>query len=98
MNKEQNQTQLIALDWGTSSLRAYRLGANAEVLELRSLPWGVMHLPEVVPAENSGADKLAGFELAFEQACGDWLRVAPCAPVIAAGMVGSRIGWHETPY
>ena len=98
MNQERNQTRLIALDWGTSSLRAYRLGADARVLESRSLPWGVMHLPEVAPAENFGAGNSAGFELAFEQACGDWLRVSPCAPVIAAGMVGSRIGWHETPY
>jgi len=34
-------TRLIALDWGTSSLRAYRLGSAGEVLEARrsgSLP------------------------------------------------------------
>lgn len=85
-------TQLIALDWGTSSLRAYRLGAHGATLELRSLPCGVMQLP----AANDG-DK-AGFESAFEQACGDWLRAAPNTPVIAAGMVGSRQGWHEAPY
>ena len=94
----QGQTQLIALDWGTSSLRAYRLGAAAHVLEMRSLPWGVMKLPQVVPPENSSIDTKAGFELAFEEACGDWLRTAPHAPVIAAGMVGSRQGWREAPY
>ncbi|SFI04580.1 2-keto-3-deoxygalactonate kinase [Collimonas sp. OK307] len=98
MNQAQGQTQLIALDWGTSSLRAYRLGVGGQVLELRALPWGVMRLPEVGSAENSGADGKEGFELAFEQACGDWLRAEPHAPVIAAGMVGSREGWREAPY
>ncbi len=98
MNQAQNQTQLIALDWGTSSLRAYRLGAAGLVLELRSLPWGVMKLPQVVLPKNFGVDETARFELAFEQACGDWIRAAPHAPVIAAGMVGSRQGWREAPY
>ena len=98
MNQAQSQTQLIALDWGTSSLRAYRLGAAGRVLELRSLPWGVMQLPEVVLPENSGGDVKASFEFAFEEACGDWIRAAPHAPVIAAGMVGSRQGWREAPY
>ena len=83
MHQEQNPTQLIALDWGTSSLRAYRLGAAAQVLEMRSLPWGVMKLPQVAPPENSGIDAKAGFELAFEEACGDWLRAAPQVCVIA---------------
>jgi 2-dehydro-3-deoxygalactonokinase len=98
MDQAQSQTQLIALDWGTSSLRAYRLGAAAQVLEMRSLPWGVMKLPQVVPPENSAVDAKAGFELAFEEACGDWLRAAPHVAVIAAGMVGSRQGWLEAPY
>lgn len=98
MNQAQSQTQLIALDWGTSSLRAYRLGAAGRVLELRSLPWGVMKLPEVVLPENSDVDVNASFEFAFEEACGDWIRAAPHAPVIAAGMVGSRQGWREAPY
>ncbi|PFH09230.1 2-dehydro-3-deoxygalactonokinase [Collimonas sp. PA-H2] len=92
MNPAPHQTRLIALDWGTSSLRAYRLGAEGQRLELRALPWGVMQLPDAGSAEN------AGFEAAFEQACGDWLQAAPGTPVIAAGMVGSRQGWCEAPY
>jgi len=98
MNQAQSQTQLIALDWGTTSLRAYRLGTAGRVLELRSLPWGVMKLPQVVLPESSDGDATAGFELAFEEACSDWIRAAPHAPVIAAGMVGSRQGWLEAPY
>lgn len=98
MNQAQSQTQLIALDWGTSSLRAYRLGAAGRVLELRTSPWGVMKLPEVVHPENTGVDVKASFEFAFEEVCSDWIRAAPHAPVIAAGMVGSRQGWREAPY
>lgn len=89
---KETETRLIALDWGTSSLRAYRLGADGQRLELRVLPWGIMQLPDAGNEEN------AGFEAAFEQACGDWLKAAPATPVIAAGMVGSRQGWREAPY
>ena len=32
---------MIAVDWGTSSLRAYRLGASGIVLEQRSSPAGI---------------------------------------------------------
>ena len=92
MHAASQQTRLIALDWGTSSLRAYRLGTDGQTLELRALPWGVMQLPE------AGAGEKDGFEAAFEQACGDWLQAAPGTPVIAAGMVGSRQGWLEAPY
>lgn len=94
MHPAPHPTRLIALDWGTSSLRAYRLGADGQTLELRALPWGVMQLPETAA---SAGDK-DGFESAFEQACGDWLQAAPATPVIAAGMVGSRQGWLEAPY
>ena len=47
------QAQLIALDWGTSSLRAYKLGPAGVVLEQRSLATGIMHLP-TEPLEISG--------------------------------------------
>jgi 2-dehydro-3-deoxygalactonokinase len=88
------QTKLIALDWGTSSFRAYRLGDNGEVLEKRPLPWGIMNLP----ATPGDLDPKAGFNKAFEEACGDWLDAEPGTPVIAAGMVGSAQGWKEASY
>ncbi len=88
------QTKLIALDWGTSSFRAYRLGENAEVLEKRPLPWGIMNLPDT-PGDLSPK---SGFNKAFEEACGDWLNAEPDTPVIAAGMVGSAQGWKEAAY
>lgn len=88
---------LIALDWGTSSLRAYRLDAAGRTLDARHLPWGIMRLPQ--PQQDGAASTaLSGFELAFDQACGDWLRAEPALPVIACGMVGSAQGWKEAAY
>ena len=66
-------TALIALDWGTSSLRGFRLSAAGEVLETRASAHGIQHLPE--PGE-------AGFEAAFAALCGDWLAAGP-VPVVA---------------
>ena len=91
------QAQLIALDWGTSSLRAYKLGPEGVVLEQRSQAWGIMHLP-CEPRVINGIDCTDGFELAFDSACGDWLDAQPGLPVIACGMVGSAQGWSEAAY
>jgi len=87
-------TRLIALDWGTTSLRTYRLGADGVALDKRGLPWGIMNLP-VVEGDFSRA---AGFAKAFDEACGDWLHSNPATPLIAAGMVGSAQGWREASY
>ena len=91
------QAQLIALDWGTTSLRAYRLGEHGRVLEQRSLDAGIMQLPST-PRSIGGQQISNGFELAFDEACGDWLDAEPTLPVIACGMVGSAQGWREAVY
>ena len=91
------QAQLIALDWGTTSLRAYKLAAGAVVLEQRALSSGIMQLPKT-PRVIHGGECADGFELAFEDACGDWLDAQPVLPVIACGMVGSAQGWREAAY
>ena len=80
--------ELIALDWGTSSLRAF-LMANGEVLESRQSTHGIQHLP---------AAGTPGFEQAFAQVAGDWLQRWPELPIVASGMVGSAQGWREAPY
>ena len=80
------QPKLIALDWGTSSMRVYLLGDAAEILDERSRPWGIMYTPE------------GGFAAAFHDAIGDWRASWPDIPAIAAGMIGSRQGWVEAPY
>ncbi|MEM5315644.1 2-dehydro-3-deoxygalactonokinase [Paraburkholderia sp. JHI869] len=81
---------LIALDWGTTSLRAYLFDAAGKVIATRVSTAGIMNLP--VPAEEGG------FDAAFDEACGVWLAVAPSLPVLAAGMVGSAQGWVQAPY
>jgi 2-keto-3-deoxy-galactonokinase len=89
--------QLIALDWGTTSLRAYKLAADGVVLEQRALSSGIMQLPKTPRIINS-RECADGFELAFDEACGDWLDAQPDLPVIACGMVGSAQGWREAAY
>ncbi|MBN3855284.1 2-dehydro-3-deoxygalactonokinase [Paraburkholderia sp. Ac-20340] len=81
---------LIALDWGTTSLRAYLFDAAGKVLDTRVSTAGIMNLP--VPAEEGG------FDAAFDEACGVWLAASPSLPVLAAGMVGSAQGWVQAPY
>jgi 2-dehydro-3-deoxygalactonokinase len=75
---------LLAVDWGTSSLRAALLGANGAVLQERGAPRGIMAVPA------------GGFRTVFEDLCGDWLRQAGRA--LVCGMAGSRQGWREAPY
>ena len=78
---------LIALDWGTTSLRAYLLAADAPaVLDERAEAWGITRLP--------GGD----FAAAFEALTGPWRRRWPRLAAVAAGMVGSAHGWVEAPY
>jgi 2-dehydro-3-deoxygalactonokinase len=91
-----HRERLIALDWGTSSLRAYLLGESGTILSDVSLPSGVMKLKQAAK-ENSGSSSEA-FEKAFERATGKWRRATPSLPVVASGMVGSREGWREAPY
>ena len=80
-----NRPALIAIDWGTSNLRASLLDAAGSPLEQRSAPGGVMAVPD------------RQFEAALRSLCGDWIDGHAC-PVIASGMIGSRQGWKEAPY
>ena len=77
---------LIALDWGTTSLRAYLLDATGAIREHRSGGPGIMKV-------ENGA-----FEGALDALCGDWIAAHPQAQLIASGMIGSKQGWREAPY
>lgn len=77
--------QLVALDWGTSSLRAALLDGDGRALEERPLPRGIL---SVAPGE---------FPAVFDAACGDWMRAGSGLALIS-GMAGSRQGWLEAPY
>jgi len=80
------QARLIALDWGTSSLRAYLLGNDGVVIDDVAFPWGIMATPD------------GDFARALEIATARWRASQPDLPMIAAGMIGSRQGWREIPY
>lgn len=80
---------LLALDWGTSSLRAFLMDRSGAVRDQRSGDQGIQNLPE--PGN-------AGFERAFAAIAGDWIARWPALPVVAGGMVGSAQGWREAPY
>jgi len=80
--------QLLALDWGTSSLRAF-LMRDGKIVATRQSAHGIQHLP---------AQGTAGYEQAFAGIAGDWVRQWPAMPVVACGMVGSAQGWKEAPY
>ncbi len=76
---------MIGLDWGTTSLRAYRLAPDGTVLDRLDRPGGIM---TVAPG---------GFPAAMQAAIGPWLAAGETA-VVLCGMVGSRQGWVEAPY
>ena len=77
-------TRLIAIDWGTTSARAYFLGGNdGAIARERSEPLGVQRIGD------------RQFPDALKTLCGGEL---PDVPMLACGMIGSRQGWVEAPY
>jgi len=81
-----SDTRLIAVDWGTSRFRAYRLGRAGAVLD------------RILAADGMASIAPGGFPTVLERHCGAWMAAAPSAPVLLAGMVGARNGWAEAPY
>lgn len=75
----------IGIDWGTTRLRAYLLGASGEVLARHQSDAGV-------------AGARGEFERILTRELGGWLEAYPSLSVVASGMVGSRQGWVETRY
>lgn len=75
----------IAVDWGTTNLRAFAMGRDGIVAQA---------------ASDDGMGRLDrdGFEPALLRLIGPWLTDVRVMDVVACGMVGSRQGWHEAPY
>ncbi|RYC32547.1 2-dehydro-3-deoxygalactonokinase [Lichenibacterium minor] len=76
----------IAVDWGTTRLRASLVGADGSVV--------------ATVGSDAGVQSVAagGFPAALDAACRPWFDADPDLPVLMAGMVGSRNGWAEAPY
>ncbi|WP_041790163.1 2-dehydro-3-deoxygalactonokinase [Rhodoferax ferrireducens] len=77
--------QLVAVDWGTSTMRGALLDDTGKVLEERSFSHGLLTV------------KSGEFASVFENCFGDWMQ-APDALCLMSGMVGSKQGWLEVPY
>jgi 2-dehydro-3-deoxygalactonokinase len=76
--------RLLAIDWGTSSLRGALLDAAGRVLEERAFARGIL---SVAAGE---------FPSVFESCFGDWM--TPGTLCLISGMAGSQQGWREAPY
>ena len=96
MNARRHEPSILAVDWGTSSLRAYMLGQAGRVLGELTLPMGTMPLQKL--ANATGTNIATAFEAVFEEVCDNWVLSDPSAPIVACGMVGSALGWCEAPY
>ena len=76
---------MIGLDWGTTSLRAYRLDQAGVVLDKREGKSGILSV------------KPGGFPDELRKIAGDWLEAGE-KQVVISGMAGSKQGWAEAPY
>ncbi len=86
MSTEMTHGNWIAVDWGTSHLRAWLVSDEGAVLANADNDQGMSKLtPDM-------------FESTLIDLVGDWLPDTGRVDVIACGMVGSRQGWAEAPY
>jgi len=84
MTQDSIKADWIAVDWGTSNMRAWAMSASGTILAKASSDQGM------------GKLNRDGFEPALLATVSHW--IAGPTTVIACGMVGSRQGWVEAPY
>ncbi len=76
----------IAVDWGTTRLRATLADREGRALARREAETGVQSVA------------VGGFPAALDAVVAPWREGRPDMPVLMAGMVGSRNGWQEAAY
>lgn len=76
----------IAVDWGSSSFRAWAMDHSGAVIDRRDGPDGLKTIES------------REFSEVLQRHCAAWFAAAPEAPVLMQGMVGSRSGWVEAAY
>jgi 2-dehydro-3-deoxygalactonokinase len=74
---------LIGVDWGTTRLRAFRIGVDGQILDQRASDRGVAGIRD------------GDFDRALRDIVGGW---PSGLPILMCGMIGSREGWSEVPY
>jgi 2-dehydro-3-deoxygalactonokinase len=77
---------VIAIDWGSSRMRAWLIDPDGTIRERRACDDGAVGL---------AADR---FDAVLAGQVGDWAAARPRAPMLACGMVGARGAWVEAPY
>jgi 2-dehydro-3-deoxygalactonokinase len=75
---------LIACDWGSTTLRAWAMDADWEVVASCTFPYGVNGL-----AAGEAPARFAEVRAALD---------APDIPAVLCGAIGSNLGWREAPY
>ena len=80
------QVDWIAVDWGTTHLRAYGLSSEHQIIK------------EAESSKGMGCLANDEFEPALLALISDWLPETGIVQVLACGMVGARQGWKETQY
>jgi 2-dehydro-3-deoxygalactonokinase len=76
---------MIAIDWGTTSFRAYRLDPTGAIVDTRAAPAGILSV-------EGGR-----FADVLDRQVGAWMDAGD-TQVVMSGMIGSRQGWLEVPY
>ncbi|WP_196259076.1 2-dehydro-3-deoxygalactonokinase [Pelagibacterium limicola] len=76
----------IAVDWGTSNLRAWAIDKGGSALAMKDSDAGMGRLKQ---------DEFQGALLSLVE---DWLSPDRTTDVVACGMVGARQGWKEAAY
>lgn len=76
----------IAVDWGTTNLRAWAMGPGNAVLA------------RAESADGMGTLSRTAYAAALLKLVEGWLPAGGTVDVLACGMVGSRQGWVEAPY
>lgn len=82
---EETTGAFVAVDWGTSSFRAWRMDANGTPLAYSRGPEGMLHCAST------------GFAPVLQQHL-EKLGASSALPVLISGMAGARQGWVEAPY
>ena len=85
VSRARSSAPLVAVDWGTSSLRGALLDPEGRVIEEKSAARGILTV------------EAGGFPAVFDELFGDWMQAADTRCLVS-GMAGSKQGWVEAPY
>ncbi|MBK4735365.1 2-dehydro-3-deoxygalactonokinase [Noviherbaspirillum pedocola] len=85
LRPDMSRARFVAVDWGTSSFRAWPMSADGMPLAQSRGPEGMLHC------------MTEGFEPVLRQHL-ERLGAPAHLPILISGMAGARQGWKEAPY